>query len=1112
MNRNHPVASTQRYLQLSLIILVSVGFLFPNLSFTQTKELIPINKERLYEESIQQTVAIGEWNPSEELPLDESDYSVTLGTGTTNVSHPIFDFWHNVGSISLYTAAEIQAAGGTTGLITHLRWNASVVQNWPNGRQVWISIKPISESEIPIGTWSQVTAGSTEVFNSGGQNYRGPSATGWNTWDISDYYWDGTSNLLICVRSYRPAYSPTSTPWRGTTGLTNKHWFRQFDAGDMLTNTTVGTRSGTRPNLQLEIQSIPSAPYNPTPSPQSIQIPTNVVLGWTAGALSTSFDVLLNNSNPPTTVRSDDQIGTTWTPTPLLIRNNTTYYWQIIANNIYGSTPGPIWSFTTGTFTTPNVPSNAVITNTTNSSLSISFQDNSTNESAFPVYVSTNGSDFNLLTEINHQAGTGTVSFTVGTLNPNVHYYFRIHSANENGASVGYAAVDGWTRCMPAGTIQLGSIRYTNLRVTSIPNDGNPANTQYRVKVNPTTYVLFNGVPITQLAPGWSNYLVSGLTSGDIYQFRAVAVNGAGIEAEGPPVMVIMQNYHKGGPDAYGYYFRSNFASADFHTPTFNWVQLTNPTTLPLSGDDEFASLSLGTFSFPFYGNTYSTIYPTTNGAIGFTTGDRFYNLLGDTLPFNSTRWPPVKGMFPYIEDHEWGTTRYLRYQNMGDGRFVMQVLNSPAFSSTTTDLISYQVILYQNGDFVFQYNQVLNPSNAWSNAVIGIQDSNIPGAGRFLQVGPVGMIPANGTAIKFYRVDYQNGVGVSCPGGQNAFSAVFPTDPSTNYSPPVGMSFGNTTGNNPTYLQVRHRTYSNAISAWGLNANELNLALPVENTINRIWDLQQTGGNNYTATVALRFTANELPPSITDPPNQIHFAAVKHGIQAWYPVPCVVTGPDVNLVYTATVTGVTSFSYWGLGIGGILPVNMTSLDATSQTNGVSLIWRVESEISNDFFRIYRSNHNDDLGSVIGQVDGRGTAMDAKIYQFIDRSVQENVSYYYRIADVSEDGIETMHPFLSQITYQKPTDPVVLDYKLYPVYPNPFNAITHIQYELPKTEYVVLTIQDVQGRTIATLVDNQQSANTYNIVWNAQERSSGLYFAHLRVGKFTAQQKMLFIK
>ena len=79
-------------------------------------------------------------------------------------------------------------------------------------------------------------------------------------------------------------------------------------------------------------------------------------------------------------------------------------------------------------------------------------------------------------------------------------------------------------------------------------------------------------------------------------------------------------------------------------------------------------------------------------------------------------------------------------------------------------------------------------------------------------------------------------------------------------------------------------------------------------------------------------------------------------------------------------------------------------------------------------------------------------------------------------------------------------------------YPNPFNPSTNIRYDLPKNGFVKLVVFDELGREIETLVNESQTAGTYEATFNSSKYSSGVYFYKLTTDNFTETKKMLMIK
>lgn len=79
-------------------------------------------------------------------------------------------------------------------------------------------------------------------------------------------------------------------------------------------------------------------------------------------------------------------------------------------------------------------------------------------------------------------------------------------------------------------------------------------------------------------------------------------------------------------------------------------------------------------------------------------------------------------------------------------------------------------------------------------------------------------------------------------------------------------------------------------------------------------------------------------------------------------------------------------------------------------------------------------------------------------------------------------------------------------------YPNPFNPSTNINYSIPQSGLVSLKVYDALGREVATLINEEKTAGTYNLQFNATNLSSGIYFYKLQTGSFVDTKKMILIK
>jgi hypothetical protein len=118
--------------------------------------------------------------------------------------------------------------------------------------------------------------------------------------------------------------------------------------------------------------------------------------------------------------------------------------------------------------------------------------------------------------------------------------------------------------------------------------------------------------------------------------------------------------------------------------------------------------------------------------------------------------------------------------------------------------------------------------------------------------------------------------------------------------------------------------------------------------------------------------------------------------------------------------------------------------------------------------------------------------------------------FFTSAGGVSANNVARWNSGTSRVEQLSPTAPKT--FLLEQNYPNPFNPSTTIRYQLPVASEVKLEVYDVLGKKIATLVNERQSAGSYQVVWNASGLSSGAYFYRLQAGTFTQTKKMILVK
>ena len=87
-----------------------------------------------------------------------------------------------------------------------------------------------------------------------------------------------------------------------------------------------------------------------------------------------------------------------------------------------------------------------------------------------------------------------------------------------------------------------------------------------------------------------------------------------------------------------------------------------------------------------------------------------------------------------------------------------------------------------------------------------------------------------------------------------------------------------------------------------------------------------------------------------------------------------------------------------------------------------------------------------------------------------------------------------------------------INFEINQIYPNPFNPLTTIRYGLTQNSDIQISIYDITGKLITTLINEFQTSGYHSITWDASNFSSGIYFLKMSVENFTATRKLVLIK
>jgi hypothetical protein len=187
-----------------------------------------------------------------------------------------------------------------------------------------------------------------------------------------------------------------------------------------------------------------------------------------------------------------------------------------------------------------------------------------------------------------------------------------------------------------------------------------------------------------------------------------------------------------------------------------------------------------------------------------------------------------------------------------------------------------------------------------------------------------------------------------------------------------------------------------------------------------------------------------------------------------------------------------------------ITPVELTSFNASAKDGSVILNWTTATETNNRGFEIERKLINGEYQKV-GYVPGFGTTTEPKIYFYSDNDLNAGI-YLYRLKQIDFDG---SFSYSNEVNADV-TSPIM--YALEQNYPNPFNPNTTIKYSIPEDSFVKLSVYNLLGEEVTTLVNNVQKAGRYEVAFDASNFASGVYLYRLEAQNYSSIKKMLLIK
>lgn len=351
---------------------------------------------------------------------------------------------------------------------------------------------------------------------------------------------------------------------------------------------------------------------------------------------------------------------------------------------------------------------------------------------------------------------------------------------------------------------------------------------------------------------------------------------------------------------------------------------------------------------------------------------------------------------------------------------------NAQAINSNNSLLNFTNIFLFNNG------------ANITFNVFLSVSTLTFSGTTGHLILQNSGLIvtnPVNGAnASKYIQTS-----------GSNSFLRIngsaspkfFPVGTATSYTP-LTISNGNIATHNFSV-----RTSNTFVNTPNNNA-----------VVNREWNItDNTGGANVDLT--FQWNASDEDPSFN---RSIAYVGHHNGVE-WRPVSSIGPASGSN-PYTKTATGVTSFSPFGVGSSGALPVHLFYFAAEKENDHVKLEWKTENEINFSRFEVEKSNDGRSYSKIktLPALNNPGTCN----YNALDESATGTI--YYRLRMIDVDGSFTYSKVVRINAGKKYT--VV-------VYPNPASDKLFVQ---NINKYNTGQIIDITGKIIQefTIVPNDE--------------------------------------
>ncbi len=229
----------------------------------------------------------------------------------------------------------------------------------------------------------------------------------------------------------------------------------------------------------------------------------------------------------------------------------------------------------------------------------------------------------------------------------------------------------------------------------------------------------------------------------------------------------------------------------------------------------------------------------------------------------------------------------------------------------------------------------------------------------------------------------------------------------------------------------------------------------------------------------------------------------------------------DGSIVEIATLNVNGDFRTDGMTIGAD---GIVYLLKTNDTGGESEIWKFNEFPSGDISYVRQIETSLKVEALSAHPNGYLYASD--MYRFFEISVNDSYIGYLADYNVDVEGMDFFYQLEQYLPIQpvlqftpiqgatdvKNTSKIPTEFGLTQNYPNPFNPSTTINYSIPQAGFVNISVYNLLGENVATLVNENLQVGTYAIQFNADNLPSGMYIYKLVTNGFSQSMKMMLTK